>query len=127
MPEMCLMLSVIFNNMKTVLGGLNVHVDKMRQNLDILGGFMLAERVMFALSDKAGKQTAHEIVYEASMSGQEEGITFIEAINRDTRIRDHITQEELDALLDPTTYVGNAPEQVTRVIEQTKASGWLND
>ncbi|MEY0532884.1 hypothetical protein AB7303_01905 [Providencia rettgeri] len=53
--------------------------------------------------------------------------TFIEAINRDTRIRDHITQEELDALLDPTTYVGNAPEQVTRVIEQTKASGWLND
>ncbi len=99
----------------------------MRQNLDILGGFMLAERVMFALSDKAGKQTAHEIVYEASMSGQEEGITFIEAINRDTRIRDHITQEELDALLDPTTYVGNAPEQVTRVIEQTKASGWLND
>lgn len=100
---------------------------KMRKNMDILGGFMLAERVMFALSDKAGKQTAHEIVYEASMSGQEEGITFVEAINRDTRIRDHITQEELDALLDPTTYVGNAPAQVDRVVAQTKASGWLND
>ena len=127
MPEMCLMLSVIFDNMKTVLGGLNVHVEKMRENMDILGGFMLAERVMFALSDKAGKQTAHEIVYEASMSGQEEGITFVEAINRDTRIRDHITQEELDALLDPTTYVGNAPAQVDRVVAQTKASGWLND
>ena len=127
MPEMCLMLSVILDNMKTVLGGLNVHVEKMRHNMDILGGFMLAERVMFALSDKAGKQTAHEIVYEASMSGQEEGITFVEAINRDTRIRDHISQEELNALLDPTTYVGNAPEQVDRVVAQTKASGWLND
>ncbi|WP_337241984.1 adenylosuccinate lyase [Proteus faecis] len=127
MPELCLMLSVIFDNMKTVIGGLNVHVEKMRENMDILGGFMLAERVMFALSDKAGKQTAHEIVYEASMSGQEEGITFVEAINRDTRIRDHITQEELDALLDPTTYVGNAPAQVDRVVAQTKASGWLND
>ncbi len=45
----------------------------MRHNMDILGGFYVSrERVMFALSDKAGKQTAHEIVYEASMSGQEE-------------------------------------------------------
>ena len=38
-----------------------------------------------------------------------------------------ISQEELNALLDPTTYVGNAPEQVDRVVAQTKASGWLND
>ena len=41
----------------------------MRGNLDALGGFLLSERVMFALADKLGKQSAHEAVYEAAMRG----------------------------------------------------------
>ena len=34
----------------------------MRSNLDLLGGFLLSERVMFELSEKLGKQTAHDMV-----------------------------------------------------------------
>lgn len=126
MPEICLMLSVILDNMKFTLSGLHVKKDKMRKNLDILGGFMLAERVMFALSEKLGKQTAHELVYEASMHGLEDGGTFAQALSDDPRIKAAMTKEELDAVLDPTTYVGNAPEQVDRVVAQVKANGWLN-
>ena len=61
------MTGAILAQMKDVLAGLEVHADKMRRNLDALGGFLLSERVMFALADKLGKQTAHEVVYEASM------------------------------------------------------------
>jgi adenylosuccinate lyase len=32
---------------------------------------------------------------------------------------------ELNALLDPTTYVGLAPAIVERVLAETRASGWL--
>lgn len=126
LPEICLMLSVILDNMKFTLSGLIVKKDKMRKNLDILGGFMLAERVMFALSEKVGKQTAHELVYEASMHGLEDGGTFAQALSEDERIKAALTREELDAVLDPTTYVGNAPEQVDHLVAQVKASGWLN-
>ncbi|XOO19306.1 hypothetical protein ACM3CZ_15170 [Edwardsiella ictaluri] len=62
LPEICLMLSIILDNMKFTLSGLVVNKNKMRSNLDLLGGFMLAERVMFILSEKAGKQTAHELI-----------------------------------------------------------------
>ena len=58
LPEACLMTGVILAQMKDVLAGLEVHADKMRRNLDALGGFLLSERVMFALADKIGKQTA---------------------------------------------------------------------
>lgn len=126
LPEICLMLSVILDNMKFSLSGLHVKKDKMRSNLDILGGFMLAERVMFVLSEKVGKQTAHELVYEAAMHGLEDGGTFAQALSDDPRIKAAMTKEELDAVLDPTTYVGNAPDQVDRVVAQVKASGWLN-
>lgn len=126
MPELCLMLSVVMSNMKFTLSGLLVKKEKMRSNMDILGGFMLAERVMFELSEKLGKQTAHELVYEASMHGLQDGGSFAQALSDDPRIKASLTKEELDAVLDPTTYVGNAPQQVDRVIARVKASGWLN-
>ena len=34
----------------------------MRSNLDLLGGFLLSERVMFELSEKLGKQIAYDLV-----------------------------------------------------------------
>ena len=67
---------------------------------------------MFAISDKVGKQTAHELVYEVSMHGIEHGISFEQALAQDQRVRDALTAEELRKVLDPTTYVGLAPEIV---------------
>jgi len=112
--------------MRYVLSGLVVNPDKMRSNLDLLGGFLLSERVMFALSEKVGKQTAHELVYEIAMHGIEQGITFEEALTRDRRVGNALTREELRGVLDPTTYVGLAPQIVDGVLAQTRASGWLN-
>jgi len=112
--------------MKYVISGLVVNVDKMRSNLDLLGGFLLSERVMFALADKVGKQSAHELVYEISMHGIEHGISFEQALMADKRVRDAMSETELRATLDPNTYVGLAPEIVDEVLAQTQKNGWLN-
>jgi adenylosuccinate lyase len=124
-PEACLMTGVILQQMKYILAGLEVHADKMRRNLDALGGFLMSERVMFALADKIGKQTAHEVVYHASMQGYEQGITFEQALMANPQAKDAIGTAELQALLDPTTYVGLAPAIVDRVLARTRASGWI--
>ena len=99
----------------------------MRHNLDMLGGFLLSERVMFALAEPLGKQTAHEAVYEAAMRGLTEGITFEQALMESPQVQGAIGTQALHALLDPTTYVGFAPEIVTRVLAETRASGWMDD
>ena len=125
LPEICLMVSVILENMEFSLGGLEVNKSKMRSNMDILGGFMLSERVMFVLSDKLGKQTAHELVYAASRKGMEGGMTFNDALLTDQRIRKVLTEEELAAVLDPTTYVGLAPELVDQALAVVRESRWL--
>ena len=126
LPESCLMAGGMLATMKYVLSGLVVNVDKMRSNLDLLGGFLLSERVMFVLSGKVGKQTAHELVYEISMRGLENGISFDKALMADKRVRDAMSEQELKAALDPTTYVGRAPEIVDEVLAQVKKSGWLD-
>jgi len=126
LPETCLMTGVLLAGLRRVLAGLVVNVGKMRHNLDLLGGFLLSERVMFAISDKVGKQTAHELVYEVSMHGLEHGVSFEEALQQDPRVRDALSPDELRRVLDPTTYVGLAPEIVDKVLAQTRASGWLD-
>jgi adenylosuccinate lyase len=126
LPESCLMMGGMLAIMKQVLEGLTVDADRMRSNLDLLGGFLLSERVMFALSDKVGKQTAHELVYEASMYGIEHGISFEQSLMRDQRISAALTPQELKAVLDPATYVGRAPEIVDEVLARERAAGWLD-
>jgi adenylosuccinate lyase len=126
LPESCLMAGGVLAMMRYVLSGLTVDAKRMRENLDMLGGFLLSERVMFELSQKVGKQTAHELVYEASMHGIEHGVAFEKALMQDKRVAAALTPQELRAVLDPTTYVGLAPEIVDEVLAQTRKSGWLN-
>jgi adenylosuccinate lyase len=112
--------------MRYVVEGLHVEANRMRENLDALGGFLLSERVMFALSDKIGKQTAHEVVYEASMHGIEHGISFERALLENGRVRGAMSADELRSTLDPTTYTGHAEQIVERVLAEQKRAGWLN-
>ncbi|MEY4597375.1 MAG: 3-carboxy-cis,cis-muconate cycloisomerase [Pseudomonadota bacterium] len=125
LPESCLITGGILAIMKGVLSDLHVDVDNMRKNLDSLGGFLLSERVMFELSEKVGKQTAHDLVYEASMHGIENGISFEDALLQNPQVKKAMTLEEVRAVLDPTTYVGRGPEIVDEVLKQQRASGWL--
>ena len=122
-PEICLMLSVVLANQKFVLGGLEVKKASMLNNLKLLKGYALAERIMFAAADKLGKQTAHEEVYEAAMKGIEAGVTFKEALLENAAISGALTEAELDALLDPTTYVGASPDIVDTAIAAIRKEG----
>ena len=125
LPESCIMMGGMLASMKYVLSGLVVNVERMRKNLDLLGGFLLSERVMFTLSAKIGKQTAHELVYEASMYGLEQGITFEQSLMQNARVRAALPMEELRSTLDPTTYIGHASQIVDGVLGHTLADGWL--
>ncbi|BEK00509.1 hypothetical protein B11417_15330 [Campylobacter jejuni] len=97
----------------------------MLKNLNTLNGFVLAERVMFALSDHYGKQHAHEIVYENAMLGIEKQKTFKEVLLADKRVSKVLKEKEIDALLDATTYVGYAPKLVDEFLEKIKNSAIL--
>ena len=126
LPESCLIAGGMLAMMRSVLCGLQVDAARMRKNLDCLGGFLLSERVMFVLSEKVGKQTAHDLVYEASMHGIEAGLSFEQALLQNARVRAALPVDELRAVLDPATYTGRAAEMVDAVLRSQRASGWFN-
>lgn len=127
LPETCIYLSAQLASAKAVLEGLVVKPENMRRNLDRLGGLLLSERVMFALADRLGKQTAHHIIYELSMKAVEENRAFKDVLLEDKRVAEALDEKTLDELLDPAAYLGSAPQIVDRVLARAEQSPWLKD
>ncbi len=116
-PETCIYTSYVLRLCMGILERLDVKQENMLKNLNILNGLIISEKVMFAISDKLGKQTAHTIVYETSMRAYEENRKLSEVIAEDPRTRDVFTKEEIDELLDPTKYVGLSAEITKSVVK----------
>ncbi len=127
LPETCIYLSSQMATAQAILKGLVVKPKNMLRNLHLLGGLLLSERVMFALGEQLGKQTGHELVYELSMKSVDEGRSLRDVLLENPQVREALSAEALDALLDPTTYIGSAQETVERVLAQADSSGWLHD
>ncbi|GIQ65239.1 adenylosuccinate lyase [Paenibacillus cisolokensis] len=126
-PESCIYLAAQLASAKNILAGLVVKPENMLRNLNMLGGLLLSERVMFVLAKPMGKQTAHEVVYELCMKSVEEGIPFRDVLMADERVREAVGKEELENLMDPSAYLGSAPQIVDRVLAAAEASGWLQE
>jgi adenylosuccinate lyase len=115
-PELCRLSAVSLRWALGLAEGLEVNADAMAANISRDGGYLFSERVMAALAAKVGKQSAHLLVYEASMAGVEAGQSFRAALEASPRIAESLSPKELDELLDPAAAVGQAPEIVDEIL-----------
>lgn len=106
LPELCVMADGALAQTLRVLNGLRVYPERMRRNVDALNGLMLSEAVMFALGERIGRVTAHDVVYDAAMRAFEQNSAFADLLMADGRVSAHITRAEIDVLLDPARYTG---------------------
>lgn len=116
LPEACLLTGAALAAAVRLLDGLEVDAERMRANVDAWGGYVLSEPVMRALGDRIGKHSAHRVVYEAIMVGQERGIGLRAALLADAAITEHLTPDEIARCLDPADALGAAPAFVDRVL-----------
>ena len=93
-----------------VLRGLRLDPDRMRQNLDLGGGLIMAEAVMLDLGAAIGRQHAHDIVYDAAQAAFIEGRPFGALLAEDPRVTAHLDAKAIEKLLDPTAYTGLCAE-----------------
>jgi 3-carboxy-cis,cis-muconate cycloisomerase len=96
------------------LESLEVDTDRMRRNLDLTGGLVMAERISFLLLDRLGRAEAQEIVREAALRAAGSDTSFRKALLDDARAG--LQPAELDAALDPSSYLGSAVPLVDRAL-----------
>ncbi len=125
-PEVFVLLSGSLKHARSVLEGLEVDAERMRANLDIGGGFLMAESVMMGLAPKIGRQEAHELVSKVARGGREAGQTLRESLLDDVQIMKHLTEKDVDRLLDPSNYLGCAGEMIDRVLAKARGEPQMN-
>ncbi|MEN3609623.1 3-carboxy-cis,cis-muconate cycloisomerase [Plantactinospora sp. ZYX-F-223] len=101
-----------------LLSRLDVRPERMRHNLDALGGRVLAEAVAARLAPALGRADAHDVVARAVTAPD-----FKAALLADPTVRTHLAERELDQALDPTNWLGSAGTFVDRALQDYRASG----
>jgi 3-carboxy-cis,cis-muconate cycloisomerase len=101
---------------KFMLGGLVVDEARMRKNLDLTSGLIVAEAVMMGLAPHIGRQTAHDVVYGACRIVNEKGGSLADVLVANPEISKHLDRAAIERLTDPANYLGMAPQMVDRVL-----------
>ena len=116
LPEACLASSAALAHSRSMLDGLIVEPERMRRNLELSGGLIVAEAVMMALAEHTGRQEAHHIVGKAARTALANATPLISELERDARVTQHLDAERLRQLTDPGNYLGSAPAMVDRLL-----------
>jgi adenylosuccinate lyase len=96
----------LLNRLGEVLRGLRLCPERMRGNLDLGGGLIMAEAVMLQLGAAIGRQHAHDVVYDAAQAAFLEHRPFSAVLAADPRVTQRLDKDALEALLDPVAYTG---------------------
>ena len=89
-----------------VCRGLRLDPARMRANLDLGGGLIMAEAVMLDLGLAIGRQHAHDAVYDAAQEAFVKGERFADLLAGDPRVTAHMDRAAIARLLEPSGYTG---------------------
>jgi 3-carboxy-cis,cis-muconate cycloisomerase len=120
LPEIFLLAAGALSHTIQIVGGLEVHEEKMAHNLAATHGLILAEAVAIALAKHMGKLTAHHLIERVAGKALESGRSLPDVLVEDKQVRDHLSLAEIHKLLDPKNYTGSAESMINRVLADHK-------
>jgi adenylosuccinate lyase len=104
-----------------VMRGLRLDPARMRANLDLSGGLIMAEAVMLELGAVIGRQHAHDVVYEAAQDAFTRGESFSDMLSSHRRVTAHMSRKQIRGVLDPTAYTGLCADMARDGVKQARA------
>ncbi|WP_444632862.1 class-II fumarase/aspartase family protein [Cupriavidus oxalaticus] len=115
-PESFILTAGALHQAKFALGGLIVDAARMKHNLGISNGLIVAEAVMMGMAPHIGRQQAHDVVYDACRTVNEHGGTLADALAALPAVTRHFDRAAIDRMTDPANYLGLAPQMVDRAV-----------
>lgn len=101
LPDSCLALDYMLAILASIIRGLRVYPENMRQNLELTKGLVFSQRVLLALIEKGlSREEAYRIVQENAMKAWEERKSFFDLLEADSRVAIYLGKEELKSLFD---------------------------
>lgn len=115
-PEAFVLASGALRHARELLSGLEVDAVRMRKNLELGDGLLMAESVMMGLAPKIGRGCAHELVSAAANRAIEQATSMREQLVADGQVMQWLSESELDKLLEPASYLGSTQTMIDAVL-----------
>ncbi|MEE1557412.1 MAG: adenylosuccinate lyase family protein, partial [Alphaproteobacteria bacterium] len=104
--QVCVLMGDTLERVRILAEGIVLKPERMRANLDLTKGLIMAEPIMLALGEFVGRQEAHDIVYDAAQAVAVGESSFSELLGADPRFNQYLSPEQMVRMLDPTRYTG---------------------
>jgi len=104
-----------------LLRALEVHPEKMRDDMDLTGALVMSESVAAALSPALGRSDAQDLVEQAARRSVQERRPFRDVLLELPLVTDALGRDGVDAALDPASYLGVTTELIDRTLAAHRA------
>lgn len=120
-PEACILTDYILNLSLKLMGNLVFYPENIEANLNLTNGLIMAERLMAELTRKGmGRQTAYGVVRECAIKANKEKILLSEVILSKDEVKGYLSEEDVEEIMNPHTYIGSAVMTVEKVLSASK-------
>nr|WP_049870619.1 3-carboxy-cis,cis-muconate cycloisomerase [Pseudomonas cremoricolorata] len=118
LPELCCLVSGALHQALSVVTGMQVDPARIERNLQLTQGLVLAEAVSIALAQRIGRDAAHHLIEQCCRQAVEEHAQLRSVLGANSAVSAQLSADELDRLLDPAHYLGQATHWVRRAIAE---------
>jgi len=119
LPEAVCCAVSLAQGLATLADGLAVDTAAMERNLKLSGGMIASEAVMMALARHIGRHHAHQVLYDVAQDTAEGGGEFVERLRNHALVKRLSIELDLDALVNPVNYLGEASACVDQELAST--------
>jgi 3-carboxy-cis,cis-muconate cycloisomerase len=116
LPMLMLVTSGALAAIVDIAEGLEVDPARMRANLDMTGGLIMAEAVSMALAEKIGKSNAHHLIEAASKKAVAGKKHLRDVLTADEKVTAHLDAGKLAKLFEPMAYQGASQSLIDRLL-----------
>jgi 3-carboxy-cis,cis-muconate cycloisomerase len=100
----------------SALSSLQINAERMKANLDLTGGLIMAESLTMALAPRLGRPEAQRIVKELCDEAMKSSVGLLQKAQIDTRVRAVLAPAAIEQALDPGAYLGSADTLIDRAL-----------
>ncbi|WP_236190170.1 3-carboxy-cis,cis-muconate cycloisomerase [Pseudomonas pharyngis] len=121
LPDICCLVSGALQQARLLADGLEVDAARMARNLELTQGLVLAEAVSIVLAQRVGRDTAHHLLEQCCKRAVAEQRHLRAVLGDEPQVIAELSATELDHLLDPAHYLGQAQVWVERAVAEHNA------
>lgn len=118
LPEICCLVSGSLKQALLIAAGLEVDAERMTRNLDLTQGLVLAEAVSIVLAQRVGRDTAHHVLEQCCKRAVAQQRHLRAVLGEEPQVTAQLSGAELDHLLNPAHYLGQARTWVERAVAE---------